>query len=239
MWFRKRPNRKAGSLLPSDYDNVDGNGWGTPIISSDEDADGSADEDVRFTDRRRHFWSAWHDIRNRLEAWQTSSPMPDFAEATAEQRDMYHINEFFRVAALLYTERLGNPLLPSSHDQLQNLVKRALAHLSALRVTSCVNKFLLWPLFIIGTECVDEEHRDIIRTRCRDLSEESGFYNNMSSLYVLERVWMEVGSNVRGQEAEEVIARRRDSEASRPGRYGQAFRWRKAMDRVDGEYIVI
>jgi len=102
-----------------------------------------------------------------------------------------------------------------------------------------VNKFLLWPLFIIGTECVDGRHRDVIRGRCKDVAEESGFYNNMSSLYVLERVWMEVGSNVRGMEAAEVSARRRDSEASVLGRYGQAFRWRKAMDRVDGEYIVI
>ena len=91
----------------------------------------------------------------------------------------------------------------------------------------------------------DESHREIIRTRCRAVAEESGFYNNMSTLFVLERVWGEVGNNVRGMEAEEVEvrARRRDSEVESlvlgVGRFGQAFRWRKAMDRVDGEYIVI
>jgi hypothetical protein len=70
---------------------------------------------------------------------------------------------------------------------------------------------------------------------------ESGFYNNLSSLEVLERVWKEAGPNVMGMgmEAAEVHARRRDSAQPRMGRYGCAFRWRKAMDRVDGEYIVI
>lgn len=238
MWWKKRPSRRLGSLVASDYDNIDGNGWGTPILSSDEDADGSADEEILVNDERHDFWTEWRDIRNRLEAWRMHNTS-DFTDGITGQEDMRHINELFRFAALLYTERLGSPLLPSSHRQFQDLVSSALHHLSSLQVTSCVNKFLLWPLFIIGTECVDEEHRRIIRTRCRDLSEESGFYNNMSSLYVLERVWKEVGSNVRGMEADEVKARRRDSEASKPGRYGQAFRWRKAMDRVDGEYIVI
>ena len=249
---KKRLNAKLRAnktLSPADYDFIDGNGWGTPILSSDEDAEGSADEELITLDDRLDFWTEWHDMRNRLFAWQmdipsvTSPGSPDvptnLAELDAGQRDMAHINESFRFAALLYTERLGHPLLPSSHDQFQNLVSQALYHITALPITSCVNKFLLWPLFITGTECVDEGHRNIIRSRCRDLTEESGFFNNISSLWLLEKVWSEVGSNVRGSEAEEVKARRRDSEASRSGRYGQAFRWRKAMDRVDGEYIVI
>ncbi|KAK3711549.1 hypothetical protein LTR37_009540 [Vermiconidia calcicola] len=251
MWStkRKRPITKARtskSLSPADYENIDGNGWGTPILSSDEDAEGSADDQVTATDDRAHFWTEWNDIRNRLQAWEMDVTSPvspnapsDLAELNFGQRHLAHINESFRYAALLYTERLGNPLLPSSHDQFQVLVSRALYHITSLPVTSCANKFLLWPLFIIGTECADEDHRNIVRNRCRDLTEESGFFNNISSLDVLERVWREVGHNVRGSEAEEVRARRRDSEASTFGHRGQAFRWRKAMDRVNGEYIVI
>ena len=237
------------SLHPEDYENIDGNGWGTPIISSDDDADGSADEGAGGRDNRQDFWMEWHDIRTRLLEWHMDMPRittpgspnapTDPAQLDAGQRDLIHINESFRFSALLYTERLGHPLLPSSHHQFQNLVSQVLYHITALPVTSCVNKFLMWPLFIAGTECVDEAHRDFIRRRCRDLTEESGFFNNISSLWVLEKVWKEVGNNVRGSEAEEVRARRRDSEASRSGRYGQAFRWRKAMDRADGEYIVL
>jgi hypothetical protein len=238
------------SLNPIDYDNIDGNGWGTPIISSDDDAEGSADEASGGLDNRQEFWTEWYDIRNRLCSWHMEVPSittpgtpnapTDPAELDAGQRDLIHINESFRYSALLYTERLGHPLLPSSHDQFQQLVSQVLCHITALPVTSCVNKFLMWPLFIAGTECVDEGHREFIRGRCRDLTEESGFFNNISSLWILEKVWKEVGNNVRGSEAEEVRARRRDSEASKSGCYGQAFRWRKAMDRVeDGEYIVL
>lgn len=73
---------------------------------------------------------------------------------------------------------------------------------------------------------------------------ESGFWNNISGLDVLEKVWQELGNNAPGggagmMEAAEIKARRRDSEAGRTGRYGQALRWRKAMSRVDGEYILI
>jgi hypothetical protein len=250
---RLRPTMRFSgtrSMHPADYDNIDGNGWGTPIISSDDDAEGSADEAPGW-DNRQDFWMEWHDIRNRLMSWQMDVPNittpgspnapTDPAQLDAGQRDLIHINESFRFSALLYTERLGHPLLPSSHDQFQQLVSQVLYHITALPVTSCVNKFLMWPLFIAGTECVDESHRDFIRRRCRDLTEESGFFNNISSLWVLEKVWKEVGNNVRGSEAEEVRARRRDSGASSSGRYGQAFRWRKAMDRDkgEGEYIVL
>ncbi|KAK5175203.1 uncharacterized protein LTR77_000340 [Saxophila tyrrhenica] len=228
-WWRKPSPSRISSLLPSDYANMDGNGWGAPILpptSPEPEADPSLD--------RSDFWSEWHTTRSRLETW-THPPHPPSTTSPLDQADLYHINESFRLAALLYTERLGSPLLPSSAPPFQNLVTRGLTHIASLRVTSCVNKFLLWPLFIIGTESVDEGHREIIRVRCKDVAEESGFFNNMNTLFVLERVWMEVGSNVMGMEAEEVRARRRDSEAGE----GQAFRWRKAMDRVDGEYIVI
>ena len=263
---KKRPTkfRTAKSLSPLDYEHIDGNGWGTPILSSDEeDAPGTPDSRAQSPfpphphpnnapapDSRQAFWTEWHALRSCLHAWQmdqsfthATPPSPDTpsdpADLTTSQRDLQHINETFRRSALLYTERLAQPLLPSSHPTFQNLVSQTLYHITALPTTSCVNKFLLWPLFITGTECVDPSHRNMIRTRCRDLTEESGFFNNLSSLEVLERVWAE-GNAVGGDAAAEMRARRRDSEALRsPGGVGQAFRWRKAMDRVDGEYIVI
>ncbi|KAI6872184.1 hypothetical protein KC338_g2228 [Hortaea werneckii] len=234
QWSRDSRNvsaKKRGNRLlnPSDYDRVDGNGWGTPIISSsDEDADGTEDGSVDhedFPDHRKEFWEEWNEL-------------------DAGQRDLVHINECFRYSALLYTERLSNPILPSSHRQFQDLVSQTLCHITALPVTSCVNKFLLWPLFITGTECVDAVHRSIIRTRCIEIQRESGFFNNISGLEVLEKVWKEYpashphASTVASDE-EEVKARRRDSVEQTGSKYGQAFRWRRAMERKDGEYIVI
>ncbi|KAK5733521.1 hypothetical protein LTR17_009638 [Elasticomyces elasticus] len=247
--FPKRKGRMFEKELSAmDYDQIDGNGWGTPIISSDDDAEGSVDEDANSApkDNRREFWEEWQDVRTRLQSWQMDNTgAPASEDLDAGHRDLVHINETFRFSALIYTERLAHPCLPSSHLQFQTLVSQALFHITALSVTSCVNKFLLWPLFITGTECVDEGHRSIIRTRCMEVQKESGFFNNISGLEVLERVWREVGRNVQGMrdEEDEVMARRRDSLAGAGrggrGRYGQAFRWRKAMDRVDGEYIVI
>jgi hypothetical protein len=161
----------------------------------------------------------------------------DPARLAAEQRDLLHISESFRFSALLYVTRLAHPFLPSSAPEFQSTVNLVLYHITALPITSCVNKFLLWPLFIAGTEAVDAGHRDMIRQRCLEIQRESGFYNNISCLEVLERVWMdgEVGA---GQDYE-VLARRRDSEVPMGCKGRQAFRWRRAMDRVDGEYIMI
>ncbi|KAI7618463.1 hypothetical protein KC346_g4998 [Hortaea werneckii] len=246
---KKRGNRL---LSPSDYDRVDGNGWGTPIISSsDEDADGTEDGSVGhedFPDHRKEFWEERNEVRSRLQLWEMDTsvipPASDPSQLDAGQRDLVHINECFRYSALLYTERLSNPILPSSHRQFQDLVSQTLCHITALPVTSCVNKFLLWPLFITGTECVDAVHRSIIRTRCIEIQRESGFFNNISGLEVLEKVWKEYpashphASTIASDE-EEVKARRRDSVEQTGSEYGQAFRWRRAMERKDGEYIVI
>lgn len=239
------------SLDAMDYDFVDGNGWGTPIISSDDDAtavDEDADDLQSSLDEREDFWGEWRDIRCRLKSWrmETSTiPSPSPARSVAagatqldpEQRDLVHISESFRHSAILYTERLAHPLLPSSAAEIQRHVSKALYHITALPVTSCVNKFLLWPLFVTGTECVDAGHRAVVRTRCIEIQRESGFFNNLSGLEVLERVWRDADMG-KGDEVE-VHARRRDSEVVRGGHCRQAFRWRRAMDRVDGEYIII
>jgi hypothetical protein len=49
--------------------------------------------------------------------------------------------------------------------------------------------FLLWPLFITGSECASEEDRSVIRERCLDIQKDSGFFNNQSCLELLEKVW--------------------------------------------------
>lgn len=230
------------SLSALDYEFIDGNGWGTPIFSDDDDDLFVDDPSRPAFDDRREFWAEWHDIRIRLTQWQmdfstSPSALDDPARLAEEQRDMLHISESFRYSALLYVTRLAHPFLPSSAPEFQSTVNLVLHHITQLPITSCVNKFLLWPLFLAGTEAVDAGHRDIIRQRCLEIQRESGFYNNISCLEVLERVWMdgEVGA---GQDYE-VIARRRDSEGPMGCRGRQAFRWRRAMDRVDGEYIMI
>lgn len=180
-------------------------------------------------DTRHEFWQEWQVLRERLQAWQMDES-PDLNALPVGQRDMLHISECFRWSALLYTERLAHPTVPSSSVNLQHLVGQALHHISEISVNSCVTKFMLWPLFITGTECVDETHRNMIRVRCVEIQKESGFYNNASGLKVLERVW---------RESDEESSTSHDSTTAASGCGVQAFRWRNCMDRVGGEYIVI
>lgn len=234
---------KSSTILDgSDFDHLDGNGWCTSIYLAGNRYDQWSHPDVQALGAQAEFWTEWHGIRARLQDWHMDFSVPsalnlDPIRLSAEQGDMAHISECFRHAALLYTERLAHPLLPSASHQFQQHVIRALLHITALSLTSSVNKFLLWPLFIIGTECVNAGHQTAIRSRCIELQRESGFYNNLSVLEVLERVWAD--TDVGCDDASEMRARHRDSEHSGSGSRRQAFRWRLAMDRADGDYLVI
>lgn len=218
--------RRQQDFYSFNFDNIDGNGWGTPV---DEAANPLT---PKASEPRSNFWMEWNDIRTRLQEWEFEAPSEDFADSCASispaQTALIHMSESFRYAALLYTERLAYPEPSSNASNFQNLVTHGLFHISQIGITSCVNKYLLWPLFIIGTECVDPEHRALVRQRCVEIQRESGFFNNLSGLEVLEKVWKE--DDQRMEEAQ-----------PQQGPYGtkQAFRWRSAMDRVDGEYIMI
>lgn len=202
------------------YEQLDGDGWANPIVDYSNMA--------VAPDDRHTFWREWNEIRQRLQEWEPDhlyGALACSAMMPGPQSDLCHISESFRYSALLYTERLAYPQLPPSSSNFQNLVSQALYHIEQIGLYSCVLKFLLWPLFITGSECVQGHHRDMVRNRCLEIQRESGFYNNLSSLAVLERLWQEGESG--GAHA-----------MAKCG--AQAFRWRKAMmDRVDGEYIVV
>jgi hypothetical protein len=224
--------RRQTDFYSFDFANLDGNGWRTAVHDPVDQLHPTAEE-LRST-----FWTEWHDIRTRLQEWEIETPSEHPANSCSAvassltmsptQAALVHISESFRYAALLYTERLAHPTPASSALNFQNLVAQGLYHICQIGVTSCVNKFLLWPLFIIGTECVDPEHRAIVRQRCVEIQRESGFFNNLSGLEVLEKVWQEDDEG--------------GVQPQSQGSFGtqqQAFRWRRAMDRVDGEYIMI
>jgi hypothetical protein len=213
------------------FDQLDGNGWGTLVDEPVSPLTPTADN------RQSMFWKEWNEIRSRLQDWKmdASNGAPGHGShgPSSAQEALLHMSESFRYAALLYTERLAHPAPPSSAFNFQSLVAHGLYHTSQIGVSSCMNKFLLWPLFIIGTECVEAEHRAMVRQRCIEIQRESGFFNNLSGLEVLEKAWQDQDQRAMGDETQ--LHRGQ-------GPFGaqqQAFRWRRAMNRVDGEYIVI
>ena len=232
-----------------DYYNLSGSkldGWSPPQPEDHQPVDSSS---------RNNFWTEWNAIRQELRDWEfDSSALPSVMLSQdplvtgvnidlntgldVSILDLKNISESFRYAALLYTERLGNPTSPSSAANFQSLVSQAIPFLGQVKSDVC----LLWPLFITGTECVEAGHRELIRKRCLGIQEDSGFFNNTSVLRILEELWKtnehngarsaldnhSTGSKKRRLSNDDLIA---------PG----VFKWRKAMmsSALDAEYIVI
>lgn len=176
----------------SPYSNFDGNGWSQ--VLDDEDIFASKQSfrsKAGGLETQAQFWNEWRDIRNELQTWSLDTSLFDSSSSEAsrlspEQRvDLANISESFRYSALLYTERLASPTVPSSNANIQVWVQQALAYIKLVKS----DVFLLWPLFITGSECATEEDRKVIRERCLDIQKDSGFLNNYSCLELLEKVW--------------------------------------------------
>ncbi|MCJ1278111.1 hypothetical protein MMC21_005925 [Puttea exsequens] len=220
------PGPKTQDYYSMNFNRFDGNGWSSML------PDPPAAEPDRL-----QFWKEWHQIQKRLKEWQLDDTLPPPPDG--DRRDVYHISESFRYSALLYTERLAYPHLPSEHEVFQTLVSQALYHISNVKS----DVFLLWPLFITGTECVSEQGRYLIRERCLDIQRDSGFFNNISGLELLEKIWRDDDAadddhgQVPGVGLALPAAAQELNEFSTVG--GHGFKWRKTMEKIDGEFIVV
>ena len=214
------PPSKSQDYYSMSYNRYDGNGWSS-LLDDNEDIASQAP-----------FWREWSSIRQSLQEWHLEPPIKASPSTSQVDRlDLSNISESFRYSALLYTERLAYPHLPSTHPNFQSLVTQALYHITSVKS----DVFLLWPLFITGTECVNAEDRHLIRARCLDIQKDSGFFNNISGLELLERIWRDDTTND-GIEERALMTGMNLGERSCAV---QGFKWRKAMERVDGEYIVV
>jgi len=169
-----------------------------------------------YDDPRSMFWREWKEARQALQSWEfdaararaslttppqtshsPSSPMGSMSAAqlampqptSGQVRDLGSLSEAFRYAALLYTERLASPNVPSNHNNFRNLVSQVVYYATSLESGSAAEKFLLWPLFVAGSECVNELQQNIVRSKCREIMARSGYMNNLAALEVLERLW--------------------------------------------------
>lgn len=251
-WNTVTPGAAHGSISGQGY----GSSMATPLQNSDQARKPSSPA----------FWTEWYSLRQRLESWrfdppaQTSFPSPPLSTshsswnpptfipappspsmpyqvAPENLQDIYQISECFRHAALLYCERLAEPSLPSRHPRIQHLVHLAMHCLCAVQS----DVYLLWPLFIVGSECVQEDHRAAIRARCKDISKDSGFVNNLSCLELLERIWAEHSDESSYPVYPSEMGPPPPLDSSGLPAPSQAFRWSRVMQakRGDGEYMVV
>jgi hypothetical protein len=195
----------------------DGNGFGTTLDDDDMFSAAGMHSPSAYDDHRSTFWREWKDARIALQTWEFDSQrvlaaltppngspqqshmttneagqpisIPTGCPTAAQMRDLNSVSEAFRYAALLYTERLASPNVPSAHNNFRNLVSQVVYYATSLEAGSGAEKFLLWPLFVAGSECVNELQQNIVRSKCRDITARSGYMNNLAALDVLERLW--------------------------------------------------
>lgn len=215
----------------SPYSNFDGNGWSQVI--NDEDLFASRQTFHSRTaepDIPTQFWNEWRDIRNELQAWSLDTSLFDSSSSetsllSPDQRiDLANISESFRYSALLYTERLASPAAASSDANIQAWVQGSLKFIKLVKS----DVFLLWPLFITGSECATEDDRSLIRERCLDIQKDSGFLNNYSCLELMEKVWKANPPAFEGR-----------SLSVLPRSGGFNFSHIMRQEKTEGEYIVV
>ncbi|KAI2623403.1 fungal-specific transcription factor domain-containing protein [Xylaria nigripes] len=170
--------------------SYDGNGF---VTKYDSDILSSGFGLPIYGESRSIFWQEWKEARMALQTWEfdvqriaTSLPNPP---SPTQLRDLNYLSEAFRYAALLYIERLASPNAPSNNNNSRNLVSQVIYYATSLSTNGSAEKFLLWPLFIAGSECVNELQQNIVRNKCRDIMSRSGYMNNMAAMDVLERLW--------------------------------------------------
>lgn len=181
--------------------------FGAPLNHDEPSPSSSAQIPTSYDDHRSTFWREWKDARIALQSWEfdaarlsslsSLSPTPP---SPAQIRDLAALSEAFRYAALLYTERLASPHVAASHANFRNLVSQVVYYATSLEdETAGAEKFLLWPLFVAGSECVNEVQQGIIRGKCREIMGRSGYMNNLAALDVLERIWAGEGRDGMGE----------------------------------------
>lgn len=189
---QQQQQQQQQDRYPMPAHRFDGNGFGT-TLDDDEILASAMCTSAAFDDRRSLFWREWKEARLALQNWQfdaatVAASLPG-SPSPSQIRDLGSLSEAFRYAALLYTERLAGPSTPSSHTSFQNLVSQVVYYATSLDAGSTAEKFLLWPLFVAGSECVNELQQNIVRTKCHDIMSRSGYMNNLSALDILEKLW--------------------------------------------------
>lgn len=232
---RPLPTMSPAVLPNTDFSNFDGNGW-TRIIEDESLFTAKSDTSSSSEpEQQTQFWREWREIRRALQMWQLDTSLFDATSLaapylTVDQRvDLANISESFRYSGLLYTERLANPKVPSTDGRIRSWVQQCLRYIKAVKS----DVYLLWPLFITGSECVDEADRSVIRERCLDIQKDSGFLNNQSCLELLERVWRRYDEDHPKSPQKDGRHRTREEES------GFRFTTIMKLENNEGEYIVV
>ena len=220
-------------------DLFDGNGW-LPLPYSSQHAQlPSSDNHSEL------FYREVSETQHLLSSWTPPSPISTDATglSASQQSDLHHTSLTFYHAIHLYLARLSQPHLPSTHPSIQQHVHLTLTQSAKVQA----DVYLLWPLFVAGSECVNECDRVLVRRRIDEIQGDSGFVNNGVCGGVLEGIWRDMDAEAVELEAHATTGATAKQEEPFTGRAPSArralsgFRWHDAMRNEigTGEYIVV
>ena len=136
------------------------------------------------------------ELESRLRHWRNPfdvlSEKVDNQEDPQSTRDFFHCIEAWRYALLLYILQVfgrGKESQPQSSNAY--LCRLILDNTRCVRRSSTVQKQVLLPIFLAGTEAVDGTTRREVRDYCNFWSVTNGYnmFQNVGDL--LERVWLD------------------------------------------------
>jgi hypothetical protein len=136
-------------------------------------------------DQHHCFWRPLRSVHNRISSVLSH---PNFPETEADPIIVQHISELFKSSASIYAERQMSPDLTPSAPQIRKWINSALCSLSAIPRSSGVHEFILWPLLIIGLECINTMNRDLVRSRVA-VAVPGCVFGKFSWMDVLEKAW--------------------------------------------------
>lgn len=150
-----------------------------------------------------------HEVERNIAAWTNGSAPSDNADDEHEEsmsveqaeaqfhdkQDRYHCAEAWRYALLLYIERVFKC---DDHQRcrprsISRLVRLILDHVRCERRTSQIQKQLLLPVFLAGSETADEDMREFVKKYCWYWAEKSRYEMFSSVPALLEEIWSAEG----------------------------------------------
>lgn len=124
---------------------------------------------------------------------QEEEPVPDEQAESRfhEHQDRYHCAEAWRYASLLYIERVFkcNGNRRRRPRPISRLVRLTLDHVRCVRRTSQIQKQLLLPVFLAGSETVDEDMRELVKEYCKYWAEKTRYEMFSTVPALLEDIW--------------------------------------------------
>lgn len=145
------------------------------------------------------------EIESQLRTWKQSSfTAPEYSttdhsyhdsgrdsESTFHARqDRHHVAEAWRHALLLYIERIFRRDRSRTRPRaIQQLARLTLNHIRCCRRTSQMQKQLLHPVFLAGSETGDEEMQSLVRGYCHWWGKRSRYNMFHSVPALLEDIW--------------------------------------------------